>query len=383
MTKATKVLSTAALAATAGLLGSTSTFGAVFTAPSITTPILSVDVNGGLAALSNAAATSPGNQTGDQKPGQGWNGSNTAPGYSPDQFGVSWSPWGGQTSPTSANGQAAGDGLYWGDANNSFPADTTNGSFTIIGSTANPAGGDGKTSYAKNFTTGIGTLKATIAADGTTSAYTVYSTGNTDGFGGKAGGYIINSRDRGTGGGLTDTYTATGATNDTNVFRDLIFAGGSGSQTQGSNFLHLTISGLTSGVSYSVAIYSFDSTSAQSENYTATAPTLNTSNNTLGYWASPTNATFTAPADEQTITWTSGVGVTGAAQAPVFNLVADGTGAVNLWTFGGTGVSTDFNGRNSYINGFQIGLAPTPEPTSIALLGVTGLGLMGRRRRRA
>jgi hypothetical protein len=288
-----------------------------FTSP-LTTAFLSVDLNGG--PIASAAA-----------PTEGWNGSFSSPAFSADQYGVTWSPWGGPVN-------TYGDGTQ-------LPSSQSSPNINA-------------SSLSKTF----GSITATLSID-TTLNSSKYGTVN--------GVASMNSRDRG---GQTGVTYLPPASSDGDVFRDFVFAGGSGSQVQGENFLKLTLSGLTPGGSYEIAMYSFDGSGGHSGNWTATAPTA--SNNLLGWWAGspPGNNTFTAPADEQTITWTGGG--TNNFQAPaIFTLTADGTGSLSVWGWGGDGISGDQSGDTTYLNGFQI--AQIPEPSCLALLSLGAL-LVGR-----
>jgi len=168
----------------------------------------------------------------------------------------------------------------------------------------------------------------------------------------------MNSRDRGN---PSPIYSA-----DNDMFRDFIFAGTGSGPIQGMNYLTLSLSGLTAGVTYAVALYSYDYSSGNTMNWTATAPTLENSKN--GWWDGTTDNTFTAPADEQTITWTTD----GATTAPaIFDITANGSGDITVYGFGGNGVTGNQNASSSYLDGFQIGVVP--EPTSMALLGLGAL----------
>jgi hypothetical protein len=255
---------------------------------------------------------------------EGWNQSHSAPVLGTDPFGVQWSPWGGPTN-------TSGDGTQLPNSN---------------------GGGVQASTITKTF----GAVTATISASGTASNYAANGSG------------FLNGRDRG---------TPTGTANDNDLFRDLEFAGGSGSNVQSTNYLQVTLTGLSPNTSYQFAGYSDDPTSGHSEAWTATPPTSNLQNGDhLGYNPNPTNV-FTAPADEQVITWTSG----GANPAPaVLTVTTDATGSVSLWTWGGSGTTADQGSSSSYINGFQIAVASVPEPTSMALLGIASLSLLGRRR---
>jgi hypothetical protein len=284
-----------------------------FTAPLTTGVILSVDLNGGPIASANATT-------------EGSNGPSSSPTLSADPFGVLWSPWGG---PTSTNG----DGTQ-------LPSSQSSPNVVA-------------TSISKTF----GTITATVSEAGTSSNYGTVN-----------GSESLNSRDRG---------SPSGPAGDSDMFRDLVFAGTSGSNIQGTNFIELTLTGLTPSTSYEVAAYSYDSSGSHSMNWTATAPTANLTNSGhIGYNPDPTDI-FTAPLDEQTITWTAGT-----TPAPaVFTLTSDPTGTINLYGYGGNGVTATQAADTSYLDGFQI--AAVPEPTSLTLIGASAFGLLARRRRKA
>jgi hypothetical protein len=271
--------------------------------------ILSVDINGGPIASANATT-------------EGSNGPSASPTLSADPFGVTWSPWGG---PTSTNG----DGTQ-------LPSSQ---------SSPNVAA----TSISKAF----GGITATVSEIGLASSYGTVN-----------GSESLNSRDRG---------SPSGAAGDSDLFRDFVFAGSSGSNVQSTNLIQLTITGLTPSSAYKVATYSYDSSGGHTTNWTATAPTTN-SGGTVGYDPDPAD-TFVAPSDEQSITWVAG---TTPAEA-VFTLTSSASGSVSLWAFGGTGVTGNNNADTTYLDGFQI--ASVPEPASLGLIGLSSLGLLSRRRK--
>ncbi|MGA2916261.1 MAG: PEP-CTERM sorting domain-containing protein [Sedimentisphaerales bacterium] len=245
-----------------------------------------------------------GGTTSNDCPTEGWNGSKTTPVLNADPYGVTWSPWGGPTN-------TCGDG------------------------TALPSG-TGVSSISKTF----GTKKVTISLPGNLAKY--------------ASGYM-NSRDRGS---PTPNYNT-----DNDMFRDLLYVGGSSKQS--NNYMQIDVNGLTPGMQYQLALYSYDWQNAKTVNWTATAPI-----NSEGWVA--TNGNFTAPADEQTITWTSG----GARPAPaVFTLTANSSGVVTVWGWGGDGITGHNSADTTYINGFQI----TPEPATMTLLCLGGLALLRKR----
>lgn len=305
-----------------------------FTAP-LTNAFLSVDINGG--PLSSSVA-----------PTNGYNDNTSAGAFSADNYGVVWSPWGGNT-------YAGGDGTQLPSSQSSPNVDVSSISktFTFNG----PPTSDN--SYFNPSFTGQTTLSspvtATISESGTASSYAQ-----------AGGGATLNSRDRGS------PSTANGV-NDNDMFRDLLFASTSGSNVQGTNYVELSISGLTAGAKYTVAAYSYDSTGGHTTNWTAIAPT--SQGGAIGFWDGTGDGTFTAPADEQGITWTAGT-----TPAPaVFTLTADGTGTVDLYGFGGNGVNSTQSADTTYIDGFQIATA-VPEPTSLGVMAISALAMLRRRR---
>jgi hypothetical protein len=289
-----------------------------------------VDINGGNA--------------GDAKPTQGWNGSFASPQFFPDQYGVTWSPWGGSNA---AGSQTFGDGTVWPQ------------SATGQAGTAGTAPGSNNTTI---FNKVFGTTTVSLSAAGTASQY---------------GSPPINSRDRGAAAGSPNyNGNTTAAQTDVDAFRDLIFGSVSGSNVQGTNYLQLQFSGLTPGQPYRIALYSFDNAAQNITNWTATAPTTQLG---VSGWFQPGTNTFAPPADEQTINWRDGA-MAGTLRAPAtFTVTADGTGVATVWGFGGDGLP-DQNAGNSYLNAFQI--MPVPEPASLGLglMGAAAAGVLARRR---
>jgi hypothetical protein len=293
-------------------------FGATgnFTGP-LTNAFLSADMNGG-------------NIAGNQCTTEGFVGATGVRPVPPDPFGVSWIGWGGP-------GVAFGGGDTGGD------------------STQLPSSQSTPNVNASSISKIFGAVTATVSINTATNA-AQYGTVN--------GVASMNSRDRG---------APAGAANDNDLFRDLLFAGGSGANVQSTNYLQLTLTGLSPNTAYTLATYSFDTTGAHTTNWSATAPT--TELGRTGYFDPGTN-NFHAPADEQSITWVAGT----TTQAPaVFNVVTDGTGAVSVYGWGGNGVTGNQNSDTTYLNAFQV--ANVPEPASIGLIGLAVTGIASRRRR--
>ncbi len=308
-----------------------------FSSP-LTNAFLSVDINGG--PLTSAVT-----------PTNGYNDNTSAGAFSADNFGVVWTPWGG-------NAYAGGDGTQLPSSQSPtvVSASSISKTFSING----PPVTD-NTYFNPPFLgqTTIQPVTATISID---------TTNNTSQYAQVGGVASMNSRDRG-------TPTGANGLNDSDMFRDLLFAGGSGSNVQGTNFIQVLFGGLTPGQSYEIAMYSYDSSGGHTTNWTDVAPT--TSGGLDGWWASSPagNNTFTAPT-EQSITWTSGT-----TPAPaIFDEVANSNGLVTLWAWGGNGVTGNQSSDTTYVNGFQI--AAVPEPGSIGLLALSSIGLIARRRRR-
>ncbi|MGA2440970.1 MAG: PEP-CTERM sorting domain-containing protein [Tepidisphaeraceae bacterium] len=297
---------------------------AIATGAEFSGALLSVDINGG--PLAGSLAPTEGSYNAANNPTV----QNTVV---PDALGNTWSPWGGNT-------YDAGDGIQ-------LPSSQS--SPNVFAS-----------SIAKTFTDGI---TATISEAGSAANYAQ-----------GGGGATFNSRDRGTPAADPNPSTTLGY-----MFRDLLFAGGSGSNIQSTNFMQLTLTGLTPGSSYALDVWSDDPTGTHSMNWTATPPTNNPSNRgpgKIGWDPDPTDV-FTAPPDEQTISWTSGSSL--PLPAAQFTLTADTNGSLTVYGWGGNGVTGSQSADTSYINGFQ--LVAVPEPASLGLIGVASLGLMFRRRK--
>src|SRR4051812_33601586 len=94
---------------------------------------LSVDINGGRAAT-------------DVRSTEGWNGVSPpgSPQYFPDQYGVTWSPWGGETF-------SGGDGLNWPNSQNNQ-----------VGTAGSAPGSNNTTIFKKAF----GSITASLSAPG-------------------------------------------------------------------------------------------------------------------------------------------------------------------------------------------------------------------------
>jgi hypothetical protein len=332
MRKSKSILAGAAIAA--GLAMSASVFGSTgnFTSP-LTNAFLSVDMNGGGPFSSVTAPTN------------GWNENTGSGAFTADPFGVLWSPWGGTL-------YSGGDGTQLPSSQSSpnVNAASINKTFTVNGPGPSYAALD----------VPIPPVGVTLSID-TTNNSGRYATVN--------GAPSFNSRDRGTPSGPNGA-------NDNDMFRDLLFAGTSGSNVQGTNYMQVQITLLTPGAQYEIALYSYDSSGSHTTNWTATAPTNNgnTGSGGDGWWDGTADNTFTAPSDEQSVTWTAGT-----APAPaIFTETASPSGTITLYGFGGTGVTGNQSADTTYLNGFQI--AAVPEPASIGLLGFASLALLGRRR---
>lgn len=308
--------------------------------------ILSADLNGG----QNSANIAPTN---------GYNENTSSGGFSADPNGVLWTGWGG-------NQYSGGDGTQLPNSNVGNNASSISKTFSTSGSTYYGVSG-----------TVTPPITATLSIDSAASTAndSVLAGNNAGDYGQVNGVASLNSRDRG-------SPSAANGVNDSDMFRDFVFTGNNSGNTniQSTNFIDLALSGLTAGASYKVALYSYDSSSTgNSMNWTATAPM--TSGGVDGYFAaSPVgNNTFTAPADEQTISFSNGT------PAPaVFTETADSHGDLNFYGFGGNGVSGNQSATSAYLDGFQIAsaTAATPEPTSILTFGIGALGLLGYRRAR-
>jgi hypothetical protein len=317
--------------------------------------VLSVDINGG--------------GSGNNRTQLGWDGTTVGPVGIDNTPGppvgngapfVTWQPWGGSA------GQG-GDNFTWPN----FPATGTS------------------LSHNKTFSSDIGLINVKISSTGTLSNY--------------ANGGNIDSRDRGPLAETDHGGTAGDLANENKIgrqmYRDLIFAGGSGTNIRGTNFLEMEISGLNPGSPYKVNLYSYDRAShgsgVRQMNYSATAPYANTSGGALdghlGYWV-PGGSGFQAPADMVATIWTppatAGENSLGLPGPALLSVKADTNGIAKVWLWGRTGTDGVTNAGNgqletnfsdtTYLNGFQIAI---PEPGSM-VLGLIGLGsmLVGRRR---
>lgn len=322
--------------------------------------ILSVDINGG--------------GSGQNRTQLGWDGTVVGPVGIDNTPGppvgngapfVTWQPWGG--SGVGSGNNQGGDNFNWPN----FPAAGTS------------------LSHNKTFNSDIGPVNVKISSTGTLANY-----GN---------GGNIDSRDRGELAATDHGGTAGDLANENKIgrqmYRDLIFTAGSGSNIRGTNFLEMEISGLDAGVAYKVNLYSYDRASHGSGfrqmNYSAKAPYANTSggalNGHLGYWV-PGQSGFQAPSDLVATIWsppaTAGENALGLPGPGLLTVRADANGIAKVWMWGRSGTDGVINANNgqletnfsdtSYLNGFQIAI---PEPGSMAL-GLLGLGsmLLGRRR---
>ncbi|MGD0463874.1 MAG: PEP-CTERM sorting domain-containing protein [Tepidisphaeraceae bacterium] len=337
MRRKTAILAAASISGLGLSAGAFASVTGPFTGPVTTNLVLSVDLNGG-----KTGGTYPGSFSYSDGSATEGNTGNAPVGA--DQYGVTWSPW-------------AGPFYYGGDGTHAFPD-----------SNGQASGLAGLTSLSDTF----GGITATLSAPGLSANY--------------ASGEPINSRDRGSLGGLSNNPTSSTGGNayDANLLSTLVFGAVSGTNIQGTNMLQLTVSGLSPNTAYLFAGFSDDLASGHTENWTAIAPTVDPSHG-LGWWAAGNGSLFQAPADEQTITWTTAsmanreTSATTAGAPALLGVTTDGTGTFSVWTFGGDGISGDQSSTNSYINAFQI--AAVPEPATLGLVGMASLGLLARRRR--
>jgi Dockerin type I domain/PEP-CTERM motif len=293
-----------------------------FVSPS-TTAFLSVDMNGGSWSANDA-----------QSPTEGWDQNNSDPQISPDQYGVTWTPWGGPT-------YDGGDGIQ-------LPTNQS-------GTSLSPSSNITKTfSGISTSNVSSGAITATLSAPGEAAAYTPNGTGN------------INSRDWGDG----FAQGATGPAFDIDMWRDFVTGQSSYADVQSTNFLQLQLSGLNPNSKYTVDLFSYN------EYYTvptaATAmPPIEVNYVGFGWWnpASPGQKQFTAPADEQVQNPATGGGSLAAPAA--LTVITNGQGTGYVWLWGGSGNTGDQNGTDTDLNGFQIG-----GGTSVLLGDTNGDGIV-------
>jgi hypothetical protein len=324
-----------------------------------------------------------GNSGGTTSPTEGWNGSSGTPiTGSPDTYGVTWSPWGGTTA-------AGGDGTAWYSS-----IGTPTGTASSVGVSGNSEGTDAITGGA--LTDDVNWYQKTFnGVTVTVSAPAYYSGETNDPYG--SGAIAINSRDRGLAGPSSYSGTPATASYDGNMFEDFIFAPSGGSAVEGTNYLQVQFTGLTPSATYTISLFSGDNGAARGTSWTATPPTLYGGTGGPFGWFNQTTGAFKPPADELPIDFedsaTSNPGGPFTAYdqndpprlPAVFSLIANGSGSIEVWGYGGDGNNDATGAQSSYLDGFQIesGVPVVPEPASIGLIGVAGLGLLARRRGRS
>jgi PEP-CTERM motif len=155
--------------------------------------------------------------------------------------------------------------------------------------------------------------------------------------------------------------------------------------TEGLGF---TLIGLTPSTTYNLYLYSGSSTIGQGGNFTAVSTILtDTNGNTTGGTATGTAVQTNTLGGANGSNFRSVFDSTGINPTPEkgqsWNLLSLTTDANGDASFALTGDSA--GGIKPILNGFQIDLPSSnvPEPASALLLGLGGLGLLGRRRSRS
>lgn len=196
------------------------------------------------------------------------------------------------------------------------------------------------------------------------------------------GGGTINSRDRGEIGAGDQGGTFTENHFGRNMYRDLIFAGGTGSNSIGGNGFTIEISGLVPGTPYTANFYAYDRFGSKNVHFTGTAPA--DQGGSIGWWDPDPNAagSFLAAADVQEVIWTGGASIVNLPAPAVLKQIADGSGKVTFWAYGRGGDGTPEQNNyadTTYLNGLQIAI-PEPGTVVLSMLGLCAMAL-GRRRK--